>query len=115
MFGLITLAGGAIIIGISFIVDADGTLKLVVNAITIRGVTWIIKKVIGSMDRDKADLINMTGWSIAGVSIIGILKNAIKGVKPIIQDIGETMETLRGIKDSVEGFAEWIDKLTFWN
>jgi hypothetical protein len=120
--GLITIAGVSIVVGISFIVDASGTLKLVINIITVRGVTWVIKRVIGSIDKNKSDLLNFTGWSIAGISMVGILKNAKIGIKPIIEDIGETMDTLGKIKDSVkgfkgslDGFADWLEKITFWN
>jgi hypothetical protein len=115
MLGLITLAGGAIVIGISCMVDASGTVKLVVSAITIRGITWVIKKTIGSIDKDKADLINFTGWSICGISLVGILKNCKKGIEPIVRDFGEAAGTVSKIKSDLDGFAEWVERITFWD
>jgi hypothetical protein len=119
MLGMITLAGGAIVVGISYMVDASGTVHLVVNAITIRGITWIIKKVVATMDVNKADLINLAGWSFAGINMALLLVNVKKGITPIVKDIGDTVSKIKEIKadinaigDSIDGFLE---RITWWN
>lgn len=122
MGSIITLVGCGIVVGISFIVDGSGTLKLVVSAVSVRGVTWVIKKAIESVDKEKSQLINFTGWCIAGLSMVGILRNCKIGIQPIIKDVGDTMKTLTeikeeviGFKGSLDNFADWLEKLTFWN
>lgn len=118
MIGLVTLAGSMLVIGISYIVDGSGTVRLVTTAISARGIGWVIKKVIGAMDKDKADLINFTSWAIAGVSIVGLLVNCKKGIVPIVKDIGDTMKVVTDIKADVTGFGEalsnFLDKVTWW-
>lgn len=111
----LVVLGCSLVVGVSYVVDSSGTVKLVVSAVTIRGITWIVKKVIESVDRNKAELINMTGWSIAGVSLVGLLLNCRKGIVPIIRDMGEAIGTFEKIKEDLGEFAIWLEKVTFWN
>jgi hypothetical protein len=86
---------------LSFINDATGTVYLVANAVSIRGITWIVKRVTQDISFDASKIIDFTGWSLAGISIVKIISKALDSV-------GE-----------VEGFfvrlADYVDRITFWN
>lgn len=79
---------------LAFVYDSSGTARLLATTLSIRGVTWITKKVTEELNRDASQIIDFTGWSIAGISIVGILSNAIA---------------------SVDKVTELIDRITFWN
>jgi hypothetical protein len=98
------LIGGSVVVGMALLEDANGTINMVKIVITVRGVTWICKKVAESLDRDKSQIIDYTGWSIAGVNVIGILSNAIKSVEPISQGLIK-------VSGSIQGLGLWISKM----
>ncbi|MDD4778973.1 MAG: hypothetical protein PHT02_00020 [Tissierellia bacterium] len=105
------LLGGSIIVGMALLENAHGTINMVKVIITVRGITWICKKVAESLDKDKSQIIDYTGWSIAGCSVVGILGNAVKSVEPLMGGIGK-------ISGSIQGLGLWINRLvdgvTFW-
>jgi hypothetical protein len=106
------LIGGSVIVGMALLEDASGTINMVKIIITVRGVTWICTKVAESLDRDKSQMINYTGWSIAGVNVIGVLNNAVKSVEPISQGLVKFI-------GNIQGLGLWINKMAdtvvFWN
>jgi len=110
--GSYVLLGGSIIVGLALLKDASGTVGLVKVVITVRGVTWICKKVSESLDRDKSQIIDYTGWSIAGVGIVKILGNAVKGVEPV-------MDGLVKISGSLGRLGMWVERVVdgvvFWD
>ena len=112
---IITVTGLAVAIGLSFMVDGNGTVKLVIAIVTIRGITWIAKTVVSELDYDKAKLINFTGWSLALVSGIQILKNAIVGVEPIVNTLGKIGDFFGGIYAFLDKLNQFADKITPWN
>lgn len=102
------LIGGGIFIGLALIANADGTVQLVAAVLSIRGLTFICKKVADSMDKDNGQIIDMTGWSLSGIPIIGLIKYAMQGIRPVTASI----QTVSG---GLTKFAAWIDKIVFWN
>lgn len=94
----IIIAGTVIL---AFINDSTGTVYLLANTVSVRGITWIAKKITENINLDASQMIDFAGWSIAGVSIVKIISKAINSV------------------DEVQGFfisiAEYMDKVTFWN
>ena len=110
----IAIIGGAIVIGLSLIQDGSGTVYLVGAIITIRGITWLCKKVTATINLDCSQIIDFAGWSIAGVSIVKLLQNAKIGsvhVLDIISGIGETFDKIKMVLERADQFA---DKLLFW-
>jgi hypothetical protein len=98
-----TVIGGCIVIGFALINDPKGAAKYVVAIITVRGVAWLCTK-ITAINKDASEIINFAGWSLAGVSIVGLLKLAIKGLPEIIEGYTKAIET-------VNKAIEWIDHL----
>jgi hypothetical protein len=94
-----TLIGVAIVVGMSFVKDGNGTVKLVIAIITIRGVAYIINRVVGKLDLDKAQLLDFIAWCGAGVAMVGILKNAISMTKPVVSIIGKVGDTVNAMGD----------------
>ena len=105
MYGLIGLG---IVVGMALIHDADGTIQLVTVAVSVRGITWLVKKLTGSINLDAAQIIDFTGWSIAGVSCIGVIKNAMNSVGAIKAQMAQ-------IGTAWGNVVEVIDKIVFWN
>ena len=84
--------GGTVIL--SYLSDPSGTVYHVGNALTIRGLAWIATKATKGINKDASEIINFTGWSIAGISVVRIIFNA---------------------RNSVGYVAKLLDWLTFWN
>jgi len=110
--GSITLIGGSIIVLMSAMTDVNGTVKLVVAIITIRGITWLCEKITQSINLDCSQIINMAGWSIAGISIVGIIKNAIHS--PIIGSISKANDSMISLFNNIDKFTAWMDKANSW-
>jgi hypothetical protein len=111
---LITIGGISIVLGISMITDANGTIKYVMTIISVGGIGYILKKVVATMDKDKADMIGFASWCGVGIAMVGILRNCKIGIVPIINEFRELGETLASIKGSVDGIGLWLDKVMMW-
>lgn len=98
--------GAGIIVGMALIYDTDGTIRLVTIALGIRGVTWLVKKITCGINMDAAQIIDFAGWSLAGISIVKILANAMASMA-IIKD------TVNNISDFINKLGTAIDKITF--
>lgn len=98
-----TVIGCSILVGFALFNDPKGAVKVVVAVIMVRGIAWLCTK-ITSIDKNSSEIINFAGWSIAGVSIVGLIKLALKGLPEIIA--GYTK-----IIDAVGYAIQWIDNL----
>ena len=110
----IAIIGGAIVIGLSLIQDGSGTVYLVGAIITIRGITWLCKKVTHTINEESSQIVNFTGWCLAGLPIVGILANAKKGLEPVMAlgvSVGEVFDKVGSIIEKADQFA---DKMLFW-
>jgi len=96
---MIIAIGGVVLLAIIY--DANGTVKLVATALSIRGTTWIVKKVTENINVDASKIIDFAGWSLAGISIVKIISNA--------------MGSIGTVRESAVKLAEFLDKITFWN
>lgn len=110
-----TLLGGTIIVGLAMIHNANGTVKLVVAVITVRGLTWLCQKITGSINKDASDMINFAGWSLAGISIVGIINYARLGVKPVTDVIGMGSKFVDSVGLFCDKIGRFVDGVTFWN
>lgn len=97
---------GTVILAI--IHDASGTATLLASTVSIRGITWITKKVTEKINLDASQIIDFTGWSIAGVSIVKIISNAMGSVNTVAG-------FFVSVSSGFEKIANFFDKITFWN
>lgn len=67
------LVGGAIVLTLAGANDFNKTLTYTTAVITIRGATFISKKIAESTNKNHSELINLAGWCLAGIPIVGIL------------------------------------------
>jgi hypothetical protein len=109
--GLAALIGGAVVIGLALGVDANGTVNAIELAISVRGVTWLVKKITATISKDNSDIIDFTGWCIAGLSIIIILLNAKAGVHMATDFLGGIVENIKSVGTWLSNLA---DKIVFW-
>lgn len=93
---------------LALIHDPSGTAILLASATKIGGVTWICKKVTEQINRDASQIIYFAGSSMAGVSAVKIIGNAMGSVSKVGVFFGNIAETFAKI-------AEIVDKITFWN
>jgi hypothetical protein len=105
--------GGVIIVTLGLISDASGTVKLVTAIITVKGLTFVVKKITDSFGKDKGDIINFVGNCIAGVSMVGLIKNAVNGVKPVVEVLGKVGSFVNGIGMGLDRLGEFIEGLPF--
>lgn len=103
--GTSVVLGSAIVVTLALIADSSGTINLIINVITVKGITFVVRKIVDSFSKDSGDYINFTGNCLAGISVVGLIKNAIKGVKPVSSSLGKVGEFISNVGD-------WI---TFWN
>ena len=100
------IIAGTIILAI--IHDASGTATLLASTLSIRGVTWITKKITEKINLDASQIIDFAGWSIAGVSIVKIISNAMGS----IDEVKIFFMKASGVFDKI---ASIVDKIAFWN
>lgn len=103
---MIVVVSGILLL--AFVHDANGTVRLAATALSVRGTTWIVKKVTENINIDAAQIIDFAGWSIAGVSMVKILGNAMGSIGKVQAFVGKTVTALDKI-------ATIVDKITFWN
>lgn len=113
MIGEVALIGGGIVLTLAGIEDFSKTIALTGSIITIRGGTFIAKKVVESINKGNSDLINLAGWALAGVPIVGILLLAKQS-----SGIADMINFFKGIGDFFNFFKndnmpEWLKN--FWN
>ena len=86
---------------LAVIYDANGTARLVATSLSVGGLAWICKKITEQINKDASQIIYFTGLSMAGISVVRIIGNAI------------------GSMDKVAIFfnnvSQFLDKVTFWN
>jgi hypothetical protein len=99
----VTVIGCAVLIGAALFNDPKKTITLVTAVVTVRGIAWLVTK-ITSINKDASEMINFAGWSLAGVSVVGLIKLATKGLPEIIQGFGKAI-------DGINSVAEWIEHL----
>lgn len=110
-----TVLGCGVVVGMAMIKDASGTVKLVSAIITVRGLTWLCHRMVASINKDNADIINFCGWSIVGGSVVKILINAKGGLQPVVDLCGRLGEVLSKVYGVLEKMDMYADKLIFWN
>jgi len=101
----IVLAG---ITGLALLYDPSGTAGHLATALSVRGLTWVVKKITENIDSGSSQLIDFAGWSIAGVSIVKIISNAMGSM-------GTVNVFFINVATAATKVAEVIDKITFWN
>lgn len=111
--GSIALIGGSIVVLMALTTDSKGTISAITVVITVRGITFICKKITSAMNKDFSEILDFTGWSLAGISIIQIIKFATNSV--FFQSILKTNESLTNLASSLDRFANFLDRITIWN
>lgn len=108
---LYVLAGGCVFIALALVADAKGTVNAVTIILTVRGVTFICKKMTQTLNRDAADIINFAGWGIAGISIVKLIRLAINGFSPVADFFIQITDSISKVSDSINKAGEFIEKI----
>lgn len=102
----VPVVGGCVVIGLALLNDPGSTVKLITSIITVRGGAWLCTKVT-TINKDASEMINFAGWSLAGVSIVKLLKLSVKGLPEIVAKWTEIENNFRSV-------GEWIENLIPW-
>jgi hypothetical protein len=105
--------GSVVIVTLALIADPSGTVRLVVAVITVKGITFVVKKIVDSFSKDSGDYINFAGNCLAGISAVGIIKNAIRGVEPVMSVLGKVGSFIGGLGSTMDRIGEFIESLPF--
>jgi hypothetical protein len=111
--GSLTLIGGTIVIAMALTKNTQSTVELTVAVITIRGVTFLCQKLVGSLNKEHADVINLVGWAVAARPVIQILKLAKEST--IFESLLKTTDSLTRLGDTFSRIGDILEKITFWN
>jgi len=111
----IAIIGGLIVVGLSYSQDSTSTVQLVITIVSIRGISWLAKKITESVNMDCSQIINFAGWSLAGISIVKLLLNAKMGIEPALEKLGVFNQGLVNVGGTLSNLAMIADKITFWN
>lgn len=109
--GMVAIVVGGTIIVLSLLVDPSGTITHVTIALTIKGAGWLCKKIVEGMNKDSAQIIDFTSWSLAGISIVQILKNAKAGTSIALKPF---QDTATGFVAMGEGLSKLVNWLASW-
>jgi hypothetical protein len=111
--GQYVLMGCAIVITLAMIADASGTIHIITVVITVKGITFIVKKILNSLHVGNGEIINFYGNCIAGATAVGLIKNAIKGVEPVSRVLGRVGSFVNGLGNTMDRLGEFIEGLPF--
>ncbi len=103
---MIVMVTGTIILALAY--DAQGTATLLVSTLSAGGITWITKKITERIDMDASLIISFAGWSIAGVSMVKIISNALGS-------LGKVQLFFTNVSLALDKVVMLVDKITFWN
>lgn len=110
--GQYVIIGSVVIVALALIADTAGTIHLITVVITVKGFTFIVKKIVDSFNREHGDIINFTGNCLAGISAVGLIKNAIKGVEPVTNVLGKIGGFINGLGVTLDRISELIENIT---
>jgi hypothetical protein len=102
----VPIIGGAIVVGLALLNDPGATIKLATTIITVRGGAWLCTK-ITTIDKNASEIINFTGWSLAGVAIVKLLNLSIKGLPEILAKWQEIEIGFRSVGQWIENVIPW--------
>jgi hypothetical protein len=111
--GSYMILGSAVIVTLALISDFNGTVSLVTMVITVKGITFVVRKIVDSFNREHGEIINFVGNCLAGISCVGLIKNAMEGVKPVTSVLGKVGSFVNGIGGTLERVSEFIEGLPF--
>jgi hypothetical protein len=111
--GQYVVLGSVVIITLALIADASGTVSLIIAVVSVKGITFVVKKIVDSFNRENGDMINFVGNCLAGISAIGLIKNAIRGVKPVSDVLGKIGGFVNGLGNTMDRIGEFIEGLPF--
>jgi uncharacterized protein YoxC len=110
----VTIICGVIIITLALLADSSATVTCVTTIITIRGISWVMKKITQNVNKDCSEIIDFTGWTIAGISIVRLLKLSLRGLQPVIdtcQDIGNSIQSIGQWMQNAQEYLNNIGKM----
>jgi hypothetical protein len=112
--GSYVVLGSVVIVTFALIADASGTVSLITVIITVKGITFVVRKIVDSFNRENGDYINFVGNCLAGISAIGLIKNAIKGVEPVTSVLGKVGVFINGLGGTLDRIGQFIETVVPW-
>jgi hypothetical protein len=111
--GSYMVLGSVVVVTLALISDFNGTVSLVTMVITVKGITFVVRKIVDSFNREHGEIINFVGNCLAGISCVGLIKNAMEGVKPVMNILGKVGNFINGVGSVVDRVGEFIQGLPF--
>lgn len=111
--GQYVVLGSVVIVTLAMIANVAGTIHLITMVITVKGITFIVRNIVNSFDKEKGDIVNFYGNCIAGISAIGLVKNALKGVELVISVLGKVGVFINQLGGTMDRVSEFIESLPF--
>lgn len=115
MLKAFSVFGAIVIIGVGFLGNASSTGTCLITIITVRGVSFLLRKMTWSLSKDMADILDFTAWCVCAIPAVTVIKNAQLGLVPINNFFVSVNAFFSSIGDKFEKISLLIEKLTFWN
>jgi len=101
------LIGGGVVLGLACLTDPKKAIGFTVSIITIRGMTFLAKKITEEINPQASLVINFCGWCLAGIPIVALLKLSTGGIQ-------EVVDSFNKIGEEINNIGMFIEKLKFW-
>jgi hypothetical protein len=103
----LAIIGCLIVVGLALLTDVSQTIRLLTVILTVRGLTFLIVKIVDAVHPDISKIINFAGWCLAGLSIVPIIKLATGGFT-------EIAASFQKIEDGINNIGTFFENLKFW-
>lgn len=111
----VKLIGGAVILGCALLSDAPQSIKLCTTTITIFGVKFLAEKLTATMNKNQSQIINLAGWSLMAIPLVGLIKLSMGGVHEVSSSVDKIKGEFTSIGTWIGNIAENVNPLHWFN
>lgn len=109
IMGSVEVLGISAFLGCALIGNSKGTIALVGTFVGARVTGILCSKVVGSLNKSHAEMVELCSWCVAGMAGVGLINNALKGLGA--NEMVATYNFFTRIAGYLGKAATWLDKI----